>query len=255
MKRPLVLGHRGASAEAPENTLASFHLARQQGADGIELDVTVCRDKVPVVIHDDTVDRTTNGHGRVAEMTVLELKQLNAGSWKGNEFDGQSIPLLADVLDDLSGWLHPLVPAHNPPAVINIEIKGMGLHSVGVEREVVNLLSQKNAEDAVIISSFNPLALIRIKALNPNLARGLIYSPDLPTYLRKAWLRLLAAPHALHPAHNLVDQAYMGWAKRIKKPVNTWTVDEPDEAKRLSAMEVNSITTDCPDLILKALKA
>src|SRR5438093_10169319 len=105
MKKPLVIAHRGASERAPENTLAAFSLAYDLGADGIELDVHLSRDRVPVVIHDDTLERTTDGNGRVRALGILELKRLDAGGWKGEAFKGEKIPTLAEVVDALGDWL------------------------------------------------------------------------------------------------------------------------------------------------------
>lgn len=253
VKRPLILAHRGASRSAPENTLAAFRLARELGADGVELDVTLTRDRVPVVIHDDTVDRTTDGHGRVSELTILEIKQLDAGAWTSPAFNGETIPTLAEVFDALADWLKPGGPGRRPRGTINVELKSPMIGTDGVERQVVNLIVQKNLEDRVIVSSFSPFALARVKSLNPRLVRGLLYDPGLPLYFRRAWLRFIAAPQALHPEHVMVDAVYMQWARNNKYAVNTWTVDEPAEAARLAAVGVNALITNRPDVIRQGL--
>src|SRR5919199_4292991 len=122
--KPLVLGHRGASALAPENTIAAFLLARQLDADGVELDVQLSRDRIPVIIHDDTVDRTTDGHGRVRRLTILELKQFDAGAWKGDRFRGERIPTLAEVFDALADWIGKVaLPRRARRGIINVELK------------------------------------------------------------------------------------------------------------------------------------
>jgi glycerophosphoryl diester phosphodiesterase len=251
VKRPLILAHRGASALAPENTLAAFLRARDLGADGVELDVTLTRDSVPVVIHDDTVDRTTDGHGAVSNKTLLEIKRLDAGGWKSPTYHGETIPTLAEVFDALADWLRPAGLEHK--GVVNVEMKSETLRTDGVERKVVKIVEQKNLQESVIISSFNPLALARVRALNCGLMRGLLYDLSLPFYLRRAWLRLLAAPHALHPDHAMVDSGYMLWATRHAYTVNTWTVDEPQEALRLTGLGVNALITNKPDLIGRSL--
>jgi glycerophosphoryl diester phosphodiesterase len=252
--RPLIFGHRGASAVAPENTICAFRRAHELGADGVELDVTLTRDRVPVVIHDYTVDRTTDGHGDIRQMTILEVKQLDAGAWKGPQFRGERIPTLAEVFDALAGWLQPVASARAPRGFVNVEIKSTTLGTDGVEREVVNLLAQRNLEKPIIISSFNPFALLRVKSLNPRLRRGLLYDLSEPVYLRRAWLRLLVAPHAMHPEHTMIDARYMNWARRKRLAVNTWTVDAPDEARRLAALGVNALITNQPDIVRLALK-
>ncbi len=254
MPNLIILGHRGASAAAPENTIAAFLRARELGADGVELDVALSRDGVPIVVHDDTVDRTTDGQGYVRAMTILELKQLDAGSWKSREFRNERIPTLAEVFDALSDWLRPS-SSRVRPALINVELKSTGLGTDGVERAVVNLIDQKNLEDRIIVSSFNPLMLGRVRQLNPRLRRGLLYSPDEPIFLKRAWLRFLASPNALHPEHSMVDRAFMSWARRKRYGVNTWTVDRADEALRLAALGVTSIMTNRPDAICHALES
>ncbi len=255
MFKTLVFGHRGASAEAPENTIAAFLRARELGADGIELDVTLTRDGVPVIIHDDTVDRTTDGHGLIRNMTILEVKQLDAGSWKSPEFKGETIPTLAEVFDALQDWITPAGSSRAPRGLVNVEIKSSGFKTDGVERAVVNLIANKNLESRVLISSFNPLALYRIKAMNSRLARGLLYEPSMPIYLSRAWFRFLAAPHALHPYFKTIDRDYMQWARRKHYAVNTWTVDDPAEAARLATLGVGIIISNQPDVICRGLAA
>src|SRR5436190_2153545 len=128
---PLILAHRGASAYAPENTLAAFRLAREYGADGIELDVQLTRDHVPVVIHDDTVDRTTSSKGRVAALTVAEISRLDAGSWKNQDYQDERIPTLAQVFDTLADWLNPV--GRVQPCLINVELKTELFFTDGLE--------------------------------------------------------------------------------------------------------------------------
>ncbi len=252
-KRPLILGPRGASAVAPENTLTAFRCARELGADGIELDVTLTRDGVPVVIHDDTVDRTTDGHGDIRTMTIREVKELDAGAWKGEQFRGETIPTLAEVFDALADWLQPGSSSRAPRGIVNVEIKSTTIGTDGIEREVVNLLAQKNLEKQILISSFNPLALWRVKSLHPGLKLGLLYEQKGPFYLSRAWLRVLVAPQAMHPEHTMINPAYMEWTRRKRLEVNTWTVDEPAEAQRLAGLGVATLITNQPDVVKAAL--
>jgi len=250
---PLILAHRGASAYAPENTIAAFRLAHELGADGIECDVRLTRDKIPVIIHDDTVDRTTNGAGRVSDLTIAEIARLDAGSWKTTDYRGEPIPTLAQVFEGLADWLHPVGRVR--PCFINLELKTKRLTTDGLERAVLNVIARYGVQDRVLLSSFNPLALHRAKTINPRLARGLLYDSSSPIFLRQTWLRFWAAPQAMHPEHTLLDAKYMEWARRKKLHVNTWTVDEPAEAVRLAKLAVNAIITNKPDVIRQALKA
>jgi glycerophosphoryl diester phosphodiesterase len=261
----LLLGHRGASAYAPENTLASFNLAFEQGADGVELDVTLTKDGAPIVIHDDTVDRTSDGQGRVGEMTVAEIQRLDAGKWFDAKYRGEKIPTLEEVLTR--------VPANK---IVNIELKTEALRAwhanatrlafpqyakisvqmsvrlwepPHLERAVVRVIEQTRAANRVIVSSFNPIALYRVMKLNPSLARGLLYFKELPFFLGRGWLRFLARPHALHPRNTTVTENFSRWARAKNYRVNTWTVDDRDEARRLIALGVNGIITNKPDIL------
>ncbi len=240
--KPLVLGHRGASTSAPENTLSAFNLAFDMGADGIELDVTLTQDGVVVVIHDDTVDRTTNGHGAIKAMVLEQVKQLDA-SFKFEKYRGEKIPTLQQVLS-----------AVGKRGIVNIELKSTTLKTDGIEAATLAVIQDTGTADHVIISSFNPFALYRTAQLNPRLPRGLLYSTDLPMYLRRAWLRPLARPTALHPEHSMITPAYVTWARAKRYQINTWTVDDPVEMKRLIELGVDAIITNKPDVARQVVR-
>jgi len=243
------IAHRGASAAAPANTLAAFEKAVELGADGIEFDVHLSADGVPVVIHDFTVDATTDGSGRVAEMTLAQLKRLDAGSCFDPAFAGERIPTLQEVLEAVGNRL-----------LLNIELKSVSLHDNGLERAVIALVEQHDGGcgqplgNSVIISSFNPLSLRRAKKIAPHIPVGLLYSPDLPLPLRRAWVAPLIPHEARHPEHTMVDAHYMAWARRRGYRVNTWTVDDPDEMHRLIGLGVDAIITNVPDVLHSVLE-
>ncbi|MCA9970390.1 MAG: hypothetical protein KC425_09245 [Anaerolineales bacterium] len=229
---PLIIGHRGASADAPENTLAAFALARAQGADGIELDVQLSADGRLMVFHDTRVDRTTNGRGRVSEMPASALQALDAGQ-------GQPIPTLDEVFALLGADF-----------LYNVEIKDWGWRDRGTETAVAACIHQHNLDQQVLVSSFNPLALRRIR---PRLTR----STPLALIREGGWLRygyLLASGQADHPHHSLVDAAYMAQAARRGWRVHVWTVDDPAEARRLAQLGVHGIITNRPGFIRTALE-
>jgi len=211
------------------------------GADGIELDVTLTKDGVPVVIHDDTVDRTTDGHGAIQTMTLAEVKQLDAGV-KSERYRGEKIPTLEEVLR-----------AVGRRGIVNIEIKSTTLQSDGVEAATRAVIEDTGTADRVIISSFNPFALYRMAQIAPRLPRGLLYAPDLPIYLRRAWLRPLARPTALHPRNTMFTPEFMRWARGKGYKVNTWTVDDPTEMQRLRTLGVDGIITNKPDVLRELL--
>jgi len=241
-KRILNLGHKGASHDAPENTLAAFRLANAQGADGYELDVQLSRDGVPVVIHNFTVDAATDGSGPVSQLTLEELKRLDAGAKFSPESQEERIPTLAEVFDVME-----------PHMTVNVELKTASLGDNDLENVVIRLICERGLQKQVILSSFNPFSLLRVRRRAPGLKVGLLYAPDLPLVLRRAWFRLVIRPDAMHPDYHMIDAAYMAWARTHGYQVNTWTVDDPEDMRRLAAMGVSAIITNRPDVLKRVL--
>ncbi len=229
--RPLIIGHRGASADAPENTLAAFALAQAQGADGVELDAQLSADGRVVIIHDTTVDRTTNGSGKVSELTVAELQTLDAGM-------GQTIPTL-DELFEMMG----------PDILYNVELKPFAVDADGLATAVAGRIQAHNLASQVLVSSFNPLMVRRARQhLTPQtLAAHLWYKKQFK------YKYLLAKAEAHHPKHTLVDEAYMAWARKHGWRVHTWAVDDPAEARRLVDLGVNGLITNKPQFLRESL--
>lgn len=237
--RPLNLAHRGACAVAPENTLSAFRRAIELGADGIELDVQLSADGAVVVCHNFEVDQTSNGHGRIVAKSLAELKELDFGGWFGPQFAGERIPTLDEVFDHLG-----------PAVLVNIELKTESLRSSGLEAAVADLIARRRLYDRVIVSSFNPIALWRLRRLETRIAVGLLYAPNLPIFLARAWLRPVVRPQALHPEQTLVDASYLAWARRLGYAVNVWTVNEEAGMRRLIDLHVTAIITDYPDRLV-----
>jgi glycerophosphoryl diester phosphodiesterase len=237
-ERVLNIAHRGASAVAPANTLAAFEKAIELGADGVEFDVHLSADGAPVVIHDFSVNATTDGSGRVADMSLAQLKELDAGYYFDPTFAHERIPTLEEVLQTAGRRL-----------LLNIELKTVSLRDNGLERTVIAQVKRRGLEKSVLLSSFNPFSLRRAKKIAPRIPVGLLYAPGLPLPLRRAWLAHLAPHEARHPEHTMVDSRYMRWARRRHYRVNTWTVDEPDEMRRLIDLGVDSIITNVPDIL------
>jgi glycerophosphoryl diester phosphodiesterase len=241
--RTLVFGHRGASAYAPMNTIPAYELAAEQGADGIELDVHRSKDGYAVIVHDFTVDHTTDGSGRVDSMTLAELKALDAGSWFGESFKNTRIPTLDEVFEAVGRRLF-----------VNVEIKSESLTTDGVEQVVADVIARHHMQQRVILSSFNPLTLQRFRAIMPDVPIGFLYAPDVPADIQ-GLMRQIGLPHeARHPYHAMIDSAYMAWAKSEGYRVNTWTVNDPARAVELRNLGVDGIITDKPDVILQALR-
>ncbi len=239
--RPLVFAHRGAMAYAPMNTLAAFQLALEQGADGIELDVWLSQDDVPVVVHDFEVDGTTDGEGRVGSMTLAELKDLDAGSWFDARYAGQRIPKLDEVFDAVGQRLY-----------VNVEIKSIEMNNARIVHHVVEAIRKHGMTDRVIVSSFNPFVIRQMRRAATDIPLGLLQDHDLPFFYP---LVMIGTKYvAEHPNHKQVNERYMAKAKRAGKLVNVWTVNDTAEAMRLRDLGVNGIITDAPDTILAALE-
>jgi glycerophosphoryl diester phosphodiesterase len=243
MTKPQIFAHRGAKSVAPENTLPAFARALEMGVDGVELDVQCSADGQLVVIHDFQVDRLTDGAGAVSSFSVADLQQLDAGSHFSAEFAGTQIPTLLQVLDLLQDRCR-----------INIEIKTHDPTGGEEVDHLAQLIRQRDLYQQAIVSSFNPVSLIKLRWLEPQVALGLLYVHRLPAHLQNAWLSPIIAPQALHPHHDMVDRAHVDWAHDAGYAVNTWTVNDVDEAQRLAALGVDVIMSDVPDQLLEALR-
>jgi glycerophosphoryl diester phosphodiesterase len=236
--RTLVFGHRGASGYVPQNTLPAFELAVEQGADGVEFDVHLSADGYPVVIHDFSVDHTTNGQGMVSEMTLEQLKALDAGAWLDSKFAGTRVPTLDEVFSVLGDGM-----------LINVEIKP---ETPRIEHIVGETIMRFGLQDRVIVSSFNPDILKRFRAVMPEVAVGLLYAPMEGVDPLQVLSEM--RHEAVHPYHEMIDTEYMAWAKDEGYAVNTWTVNDAARAMVLRDLGVNVVMTDTPDVILKALR-
>jgi glycerophosphoryl diester phosphodiesterase len=237
-KRTLNIAHRGASAVAPANTLVAFERAVALGAAGIEFDVRLCADGVPVVIHDATVDATTDGSGRVSNMGLGQLKELDAGSWFDPPFAGEEIPTLTEVLDSVGEEL-----------LLNIELKSGVLGDARLARAVIDAIEQRAMGERVLLSSFSPLALRRVQRIAPCLKTAILYTAATRHSLS---LTRLISPQplaAIHPHHTSVDERTVTRARRHKARVHAWTVDDVGEMRRLVGCGVDGIITNVPDVL------
>ena len=231
---PLILAHRGASDISPENTLAAFQAAIDVGADGVELDVMRCATGEIVVIHDHSVARTTNGTGKVNALPLAALRELDAGAWFAPRYVGERVPLLEESLEIAGGR-----------AIINIEIKARGWRSDGIEGEIVEMIATRDLSSSVIVSSFDPRVLTRVRMCG-RLHTGLLYSTRKWAYVGLA--RVLTRPNAMHPHFSTVDERYVHWARRKGYRVNVWTVNERSDIERMVALGVDAIITNRPAL-------
>jgi len=230
-----IWAHRGASATAPENTLAAFRAAAAAGADGIELDVHLSRDGVPVVIHDETVDRTTNGRGHVASMTAEQLRRLDAGSWFAQSFAGETVPTLEEVF----AWTGERLR-------LNVEIK-----AVPAGLAVIELL-RAYPRVRVLLSSFDHSLLERLRLQNPDLPLGFLIESR---FWRRTVQRAVdSRAESVHPRYDLLSRPLLASCQRHGLAVHCWTVDRPDLCSSLRRRGVAGVFTNDPALIAGHLR-
>ena len=230
---PKIIAHRGASAHAPENTMAAFQLAMDIHADGIELDVMLSKDGHVVVVHDNTVDRTTNGSGRVKDMTLEELKSLDAGG-------GEKIPTLEEVFDRFGGQ-----------CLINIELKNYSSIFDSLPLDVAKLVKLHDLSDSVLLSSFNAFNLPRVRRRLAGVKLGLITDSG----KARNWIWRFFHYDSLHPYFSDVDEVLVSALHAKGKQINVWTVDDPDEIRRLASLDVDGIITNDPVLARETLES
>ena len=235
-----MIAHRGASGDAPENTLAAFHLAVEQGADGIELDVRLTRDGVPVVIHDRTIDRTTSGSGKVGTLTLAEVKRLDAGSWFSPAHKGEQIPTLDEVFNVLpKGFL------------INVEMKVRGPGTVRLATSVSTTIQRHARTETTLIASFNPAALWVARRTAPEIARGFIWSRHHPLPFRQRWFQWLAGPTWMNPAQETCPPSMLQQLHNQGFPVLAWSTDFPKGTDGRQQWDgVDAVVTNFPGDVL-----
>lgn len=233
MKRPRIIAHRGASATYPENTMIAFRAAEKMLADGIELDLQLSLDQEVVVIHDYTLNRTTNGRGAVLSHTFAQLHRLDAGSWKHPRFHKARIPHFAEVCDFLQRNHLDLV----------IELKNFLLPQPGLEEKVLAMLEEYQLLSRTVISSFNFDSLRLVKQLSANVTTALLYVGD----LNSPWeLAERYGAERLHAPHDVITPQLITAAHQRGLQVYAWTVNERKVMQRMSKMGVDGLITDHP---------
>jgi glycerophosphoryl diester phosphodiesterase len=230
----LRVGHRGAKGHAPENTFASFNLAVELGVSAVETDVHLSKDGEVVLIHDHTVDRTTDGRGFVRDLTLAELRRLDAGSWFDPSFAGQQIPTLTELLS----WAHDRVG-------VAIEIKNGPIYYPGIAEKVIRLLQHHDMERQAILISFDHLVLREAKMIAPGVATGILY---VGRFVDEAGAARAAGADALHPNWAFVTPDLVETAHASGLAVSPWCPNDLQTLRMLSEMGVDSIGTDYPDL-------
>jgi glycerophosphoryl diester phosphodiesterase len=242
--RPLVIGHRGAMGHAPENTLASFELGWRMGADALECDVHLSKDRRLVVMHDESLDRTTSGSGLIQDHRWSEIRRLDAGGWFHRRFKGQH-PLR---LEDLLAWIRGKKARSGQPLKLVVEIKNEPVRYRGIAEAVANAL--RGREERVLVISFDHGAVKRVKVLSRKIFTGILFHQPLPDLeARVRWTR----SDAVFPRWSLVTPALVRAARRKKWFVGTWTVNDPDAMKKMIRLGVDGAATNFPDRFVKLL--
>ncbi|HEU4382806.1 MAG TPA: glycerophosphodiester phosphodiesterase [Anaeromyxobacteraceae bacterium] len=241
--RPLVLGHRGASADAPENTLAAFRLALAQGADGVELDAWRCASGEVVVFHDADARRLCGSPLRVTRASLAELEALDVGAWKGERFRGERIPRLEEALEALGA------------AVVNVELKSAGAPGdPRLAAAVARILRSRRAVERALVSSFDWTLLAAFRLVAPEVATGLLFEAASARRLLVGPAAALLRPQAYHPELALVtEERARRWAAR-GRPLVVWTVDAPAEVERLCSLAAAAVISNHPGRAREAVR-
>jgi glycerophosphoryl diester phosphodiesterase len=235
----LRIAHRGASGSAPEHTRAAFEQALRLSVDMIELDVQLSRDEALIVIHDATLDRTTNGHGIVREHAWQDLKALDAGSWFEPGFAGERLLRLEDVIKLVGDR-----------ARLNVEMKGCAADWRILAKHLIQVLRTAGRLQATIVSCFEPLALEKVRAASPDVQLGLLWqSPELAEAWQ--WGRALLAV-SIHPYWALVSADLVRDARDRRLQVFAWTVNEVEIMRQLIREGVDGIISDTPERFAEA---
>lgn len=239
---PVVFAHRGDLAHAPENTLPSFTQALQKGADGVELDAKLTSDGQVVVIHDPTVDRTTDGTGRVASLSMDEIRSLDAGAWFDKKFNSTRVPLLEEVFE-----------AVGKDKLINVELTNYTTPRDGLVGKVCDLIKKHNNQNQIIFSSFYTSNLKMAAQYLPEIPRGLLAMPGIAGLWSRSFGFMFGDYQALHPFISNASREQVQRVHRIKRRVHVWTANSPEEITQLNDWGVDGIFTDDPQSALHAL--
>ncbi|UOF90941.1 glycerophosphodiester phosphodiesterase [Fodinisporobacter ferrooxydans] len=229
------IAHRGWSGLAPENTLAAFKKTMDTPKiDMIELDVQLSRDGIPVVIHDYTLERTTNGSGDVSSFTLQELKRLDAGSWFSESFADERIPTLEEVFQLVKGNKR-----------LNIEIKRAGDRSSGIEQTIADLVRAYNMESSVIVTSFNHESIRNLLTIAPEIKRGLIIY-GMPILLQELLKDTGAA--VLSMCYPYLTESFVRPLLDQDLDIIAWTIDQPEHMQQIAKLDERiGICTNHPE--------
>lgn len=241
--KTLIIAHRGASAYAPENTLAAFQKAVDSNSDAFELDAKLTNDGEIVVIHDQSVDRTTNGTGKVKNLSLEELRKLDAGTVFSNKFTNEKIPTLREVLEIFSGQI-----------LINIELTNYSSIFDGLAKKTAILVKLLGVEKSVIFSSFHPINLMITRKILPEVPVALLAVPGKNGWLARSNLLRWVSPQIVHPYYKDIDRNYIEKQHKYDRKVNIWTINDEKGMERFIKAKIDGLITDDPILGRKVLE-
>ena len=234
-----VIAHRGFSGRAPENTLLAIREAIAIGAEMVEIDVTMTADGHVILLHDETLDRTTSGTGPPTDHTLEEIRELDAGTWFSTVFAGEKIPTLSEALQTVKGRI-----------LINIEIKPEAVDH-GVVPKIASLIAEHEMHNQVIVSSFSPEALLRMKIADPEVITATLFNKDLHTGRDPLEIVLEVGSRGFNISARRLTAAMIERCHKHGIPIAVYTVNEPDEMRRLIELGVDAVFTDHPGLMLE----
>jgi glycerophosphoryl diester phosphodiesterase len=240
--KTVIFAHRGACALAPENTISSFELAVTHQADAVELDAKLSKDGVVMVIHDPTLERTTNGTGKVNEHTLAELKALDAGSKFNVKYAGEKIPTLEEVFEAVGNKV-----------LVNVELTNYSSPKDDLIAKVAEVVKRQKMQDRVLFSSFIPKNLSMIKDLLPDSPVALLCLEGLGGLLSRSIFLTGVSPFIIHPYLADVDPMYVRMEHRRHRRVHVWTVNADQDLKHMFQMGVDGVFTDDPQKARKIL--
>lgn len=241
-----VIAHRGFSGEAPENTLVALRKAMDLGADMAEIDVGLTLDGHVVLLHDETLDRTTDGKGLLSDATLDQVQRLDAGSWFDTKYTGEPVPTLAEALDLVRGKM-----------LLNVEIKSEAVTDTaegGIAHKVLQLVHERDMLDEIVISSFNPRALTHARHLDADVRTASLYNRDV--HKGQGPLEVMAAvgSNGFNISHRLITRKMVEACHRHDRPVAIYTVNNEKKMRRMIEMGVDALFTDYPDRLQKVLE-
>jgi glycerophosphoryl diester phosphodiesterase len=240
---PLVIAHRGANSVAPENTISAFSAARERGADGIEMDVKLTADGQVVVMHDQTVDRTTDGHGLLRNFRLADLRCLDAGSWFDRSFARERVPTLEEVFTNFKDSI-----------LYDIELTNYATPFDNLLKKVLALIQKYNLNQQVVVSSFFPTNISQFHNLAPSIPGGLIALSGAAGFLSRSEVGRWFSPLVVIPVYRDLTQEYIRRQKERRRMVIPWTVNKPADIQRLANWGVTGIITDEPEIARKTLE-